>query len=1122
MSLSQMSSFLTTKRSTPFLTTTLALGMGVLGAASVGQANDFTAEQIEFFEKQVRPILAESCYDCHGSHRHENGLRLDSREAVIRGSDYSKVIELGNPNASKLIKSIRHEPGVEAMPKKADKLSSQQIAVLEKWIAQGAPWPKGEVVADHKESWKEHWSFQVVTKPEVPKAGKLQADIQNPIDSFVAEKLEAAELNFAPKANSEELFRRVYLNLIGLLPSFEEVQKFKQNPSQEALNSTIDQLLASPAYGERWARQWLDVVRYSDTMGYQAGGTDIRYPHAYTYRDWVIEAFNKDMPYDQFIRMQLAADKVHGMPQEQDAGHKDLAALGMLTVGDRFLGDRLLQNDDRIDVITRGILGLSVSCARCHDHKYDPISAQDYYALYSVFNSSEQPPKLPVIGYASDTKARETFEKENATIEADILKFKSDIFQDFLDPAKVVNYLTYVRDSANFQGESFRAEAAKRKLRDRIAARYRDMIKASALKEKPHPIFTIWKAFSELPDKEFAQKAQATKEALLKDPSKTHPLLLEELKKNPTPQSFANVSQWYAEWLTKMANLSTPPTGAWKDLAETLKKLPNNSLVLTVNDMPNFFTTKDRLAHTQLNNKILKLELDSAGAPQRAMVMLDRATPADVRVMIRGNPGRQGAPAPRAFLSALGGQKFQDGSGRLELANAMVDPKNPFTARVFVNRVWFLHFGRPIVGNTSDFGVQTPAPEQLQLLNYLSSYFMENGWSVKKLHRLILASRTYQQSTLTTPEKDLKDPEYLLMSRFARQRIDYETLRDTTLQVSGDLDANKRGGRSVPYANPEADSRRSVYMFVDRYEQPTVPAMFDFANPDSHSPQRFNTTVPQQTLFLMNSPYMKKRSDHVLKVKPEITSTSTPEKSITSLYHKILLRDPKPEELRLATQFLQDAPNLEIHPFKWEYGSLQVQKTGTENQFTIGEFTRFAHQFVKDKNPTWAPAPKIPDPKFGYIFWSAQTSHPGNSEKAVAIRWQAPMDGEYSVKGNLKLHSDKGDGIRGFILGPHNHILVNQLVKPATTSEMLTTLHLKKGEILSFVVHCEINSNHDGFHWQPSIYLKNTQGSDELITSSQRDFCGPSGWPLNREKSQTGLSQLAQVLLMSNEFQFID
>lgn len=1081
-------------------------------AAQARAEQAFPADQIEFFEKKVRPILAENCQDCHGAHKQKNGLRLDSREAALRGSDYKKVIVPGDPENSLLIKAVRHASGVEAMPEKKPALATNEIDVLVQWIKMGAPWPQEAVTASHTPKWEEHWAFQPVKKPEVPAGGK--AGTKNPIDAFASAKLSAAGLDFAPAADRATLARRLYLNVTGLLPTYEEVQSFVNDKSPEATNQLIDRLLSSPHYGERWGRHWLDVARYSDTDGYEAGGKDIRYPHAYTYRDWVVKSLNDDMPYDQFITHQLAADKV------KDAPKTHLAALGFLTVNDRFLGDKLLQTDDRIDVITRGMLGLTVSCARCHDHKYDPIPSKDFYALYSVMNSSEMPEEFPVIGQPDDKEAIKVYETKVAEIEKKKEAFRLEVLDDVLKAERLRDYLLFVQRNKDASGSDFAGNAGKDKIRDRLAKRWKDFLQRYALTDKPHPVMLAWKEFAGLPAGEFEARSGAVMEKL-HDPATCNSVVATAFSSKPAPKSLSDVAMTYAEVFLQH-RATQPFPDATKEAIRKLLQTDPSPMMSTTEEVSNFFTRKDSEHMTKFNNEVLKLEINESGAPLRAMVMVDKEKPQDARVMIRGNPSRQGEPAPRGFLTFLGGQKFTDGSGRLELAKAIASPQNPLTARVMVNRVWLNHFGKPLVSQTSDFGVQSPKPEQMELLNYLAATFMEQGWSLKKLHRLILSSRTYQQSTQSTPDKDLKDPENLLLSRMNRQRLDFEELRDTLLQATTSLDPTKIGGRSVPLEAAEVDTRRSIYLFVDRYEQASVPAMFDFANPDAHSPQRFVTTVPQQALFLMNSPFMRNQSGNLAAKLP--VEGSTPDaKTVQALYRKVLLREPKPKELEVAQRFLSASESSKEEPaYLWQYGG-GTPKLNAEGKVIGFDFQPF-NVFVGDKKSgRWAMTREMPDPKWSFLQWNQDGGHP-DTKIAAVMRWVSPFDGFIRIGGGIKRPSDQGNGVHGWMISSVQGILKDKMVAPKTTSDMsLGKLQVKKGEILDFIVGAENDLNSDSFNWKVHISRLNPEtGATELLTQSDRDFMGADHWPMSRIKPQTPLAQLVQVLMMSNEFQFVD
>lgn len=1074
-----------------------------LAGLPVAATAAFPPEQIEFFEKQIRPLLAERCFECHGAKRHENGLRLDTHEAVLRGSDYGKIVLPGNPGASKMIKAVKHEAGVEAMPKKSAKLSDGEIGLLEKWITMGVPWPeekaKAEVAHGHAPSPKEHWAFQPVKKPDAPG-----------IDALILPKLKAKGLAPAPAAGDAVLVRRLYLTLTGLPPTYDQVQAFVKDAAKDKAAKLVDSLLASPRYGERWARYWLDVARYSDTEGYQVAGKDIRFPYAYTYRDWVIKALNEDMPYDKFLSYQLAADRME--PPVDGKGSPNLAALGYLTVGDTFIGNRDLQADDRIDVVTRGMLGLTVGCARCHDHKYDPIPTKDYYALYSVFSSSEVPEEFPIIGSSPDKAAESAFKAEVAKVEQKRMDFHREVHAEIRKPELIQAYMLFIRDATrnNWQGEEFRGKAGQAKVRDKVVSAWMKLFQ----KGKDHPVMLAWTQMAVLADADFAAKGAEIVKQLTAPGSKLNATIRNELAKRGAPKTAADLAKIYADVFHGALTSPEANNADWQEV-KALLALPESPLSKPVELVDEFFTRKDLDKTVRIRNEMKKVEIESAGAPPRAMVMFDKPKPSDVAVFIRGNPARRGEPAPRANLTVFGGQKFTDGSGRLELAKVIGSKENPLTARVMVNRVWMQHFGTPLVNQTSDFGVQTDKPVQADVLDFLAASFMESGWSLKALHRLILNSATYRQSTEVTPDKQLKDADNALLSRFNRQRLDYESMRDAVNSVAGTLDLAKMGGRSVSLKAPDLDTHRTVYHFVDRYEQATVPAMFDFANPDSHSPQRYATTVPQQALFLMNSPYMKQQADKVVQAAGN---------DITALYRRILLRDPQPQELELARKFVGDAETLRREPaaFSWRYGMAAVTKDAA-GKWTLGEFTPFKH--YNGERKMWTPGEKMPMEPWGHLLIQPNGGHPGRPAASVLV-WTSPFAAETKLRlsGDVKRSSDKGNGIRVLILSSRSGVVKEQVVAPNATASMTCEVTVQRGDELRFVVDAiDGDTNSDGYNWVPRIErLDAASGQPALVTKADTDFCDAEGWPFNRSKTQSPLGQLAQVLLMSNEFMFME
>lgn len=1091
-------------------------GSFAIAGTFVSAADTFPPEQIEFFEKSVRPVLAENCYSCHGGHRHENGLRMDLRSAIIRGSDYGKVVEPGNPAASKLIKAINHTPGVEAMPKKADKLKPTDIAALEKWVQMGLPWPEEKVLAhDHeKTDPMKHWAFVPVQKPK------------GNVDSMVGEKLKVAGMDFAPMADPASLCRRIYITLTGLQPTYAEIQEFEKasaKNAQAATDALVAKLLATPAYGERWARVWLDVARYADTDGYQVAGKNTRYPYAYTYRDWVVKALNDDMPYDQFLKYQLAADKM--VPQGQN--DPNLAALAFLNVGDRFISNKDLQTDDRIDVVSRGLLGLTVACARCHDHKFDPIPARDYYAMYSIFNSSEEPvaEDLPIIGKAANDLDVKDYDAKVAEIAQEELSFKKQVHEEIRNPARMAEYLAFAQESATSQDKvALKGRAGQLKLRDRVSNQWGNFLKLHALKDKPHPVMLAWKDFASLPADQFAAKAPEIVQRLIKPESGLNAVPRNELAKRPAPKKFDEVAALYADIFNTCLAGKEPDNADWQQVRELLLSDPS-PMSVPVDQTNIFFTRQDEAQMVKTSNQRVKLETDHPGAPPRAMVMVDKPKPTDISIFIRGNPSRRGAVAPRGWLTMFGGESFKEGSGRLELAEKIASKDNPLTARVIVNRVWTQHFGKPLVGQTSDFGVQTDKPIQHDVLDYLTATFMEEGWSLKKLHQRILSSRTYQQSSQVTPEKSLKDADNELLSRQNRQRLDYESMRDAMLQVAGELDQGKIGGRAMLLNDQLADTRRSIYLLVDRYEQATVPAMFDFANPDNHSPMRYVTTVPQQALFLMNSPFMQKRANRLANQTP-VQGSTLDSQAIQVLYRNILRRDPRPEEVEMAQLFSADATALSkrSQAFVWRYGSGNVEKDPNTGKVSVADYEPFKHFGKVGKNTqSWTPDKEHPSKEFGHLCIGVGTGHPGESRAAI-MQWTSPFEKEkIRITGTIKRPSSQGNGVRAWIISNRTGKIREELVAPTGTVELSADIEVTQDEVLSFVVDSENkNTNSDSYTWAPRIELIREDGGLTPLTRADLDFCGPSGWPANRVKPQTPLAQIAQVLMMSNEFQFVD
>jgi len=726
---------------------------------------------------------------------------------------------------------------------------------------------------------RDHWAFQPVTNPVPPEVGPGWA--QNAVDQFVLRRLTLANMEPAKRADRRTLIRRATMDLTGLMPTYAEVQQFVADDSPEAWPKLIDRLLASPHYGERWARHWLDVARYSDTRGYRFGGRDRIYPYAYTYRDYVVRSFNEGLPFDLFVIQQLAADHL-----ELGEDKRPLAAMGFLALGRRFLDRQDEIIDDRIDVVTRGLMGFTVSCARCHDHKYDPIPTADYYSLHGVFNSSMEPAKLPLLGSRSLPKEHGAYQEARAKQEQAIEDFRTRTLAQKRRElrARAVDYMIAVREAEEkkLSDVPFKQLLTARKLNHIVANNWRR--KLGDWKTKNHPLFAAWHGAN--------KKSHALIDLNAGDLLGQYRKLFTEatkrweaaLKQNPEATGLPD-----PQWESVRLVLYGPDSPA--KVNEQLSPSNPNSLL---------FSVRNRL--NQMNGQLSKLAADHPGAPPRAHVLVDKPNPVNPYIYIRGTAENRGPAVPRQFLEHLAPDRkpFAAGSGRLELAKAIVHPDNPLTARVLVNRVWAHHFGKGLVLTPSDFGLRAQPPSHPELLDWLAHRFMKEGWSIKELHCWIMLSATYQQASDNRPAFVKIDPANRLLWKMNRQRISFEALRDTVLQASGDLDL-KIGGRPEKIHTQPGSKRRTVYGYVDRQNLPALFRAFDFANPDAHCPKRYENIVPQQALFLMNSPFMIAQSEQMLKA---TAPHPLGQARVKLLYQKLFQRSPETDELVDALKYI--------------------------------------------------------------------------------------------------------------------------------------------------------------------------------------------------------------------------
>ena len=894
-------------------------------------------EAVEFFESRVRPILVERCLNCHGPKKQSGGLRLDSREAMLKGGDTGPAVVPAKAEESLIIRAISYRHDELKMPPKA-KLPDTDVAFLTQWVSIGAPWPASAIknASATASAAEVHWAFQPL-RTSAPPSVKNRDWVRSPIDAHVLARLEAAGITPSAPADKHSLIRRATIDLWGIPPTADEIDAFVADTSPDAFARVVDRLLASPRYGERWGRHWLDVARYADTKGY-VFTQERRYPYAFTYRDYVINAFNNDLPYDRFVVEQLAADQIY---KSDDT--RPLAAMGFLTVGRRFLLDQNEIIDDRIDVISRGLLGLTVTCARCHDHKFDPIPSEDYYSLYGIFASSTEPAELPVLDWpgagrvARSAEFARKLEAAKKAKEAYIAARRDDLQKDL-----AARFSQYLKTGYELRFNTRGRRGDNRALPNNLNARrlrgvmtiWRQHLEATA---KGHdPVLAPWNAFAALPRDGFAVKAKDIHRNLTaqRDPKAApiHPMVARVVLGSP-PSSMDEVVARYVslfeqlEAKRKEQAARTPnnpgaalPEPEWESLRLAIFG-PTGPLAPS--DDPNRLfldqTQGNQLA--ELNGAIDRLNATDSSAPARAMVMNDIPQPVEPHVFIRGNPGRPGKTVPRRFLRVLAGPEppaFRKGSGRLELAQSIANTRNPLTARVLVNRVWHWHFGKGLITTPSDFGLRCDPPSHPELLDALAIQFLADGWSIKTLHRRIMLSSTYQQSSAPRPDAALHDPENRLVWRFTPQRLDFESMRDSILSVSGALESTV-GGRPVMITEAPFSARRTIYGFIDRQNLDGLYRTFDFAVPDATSPRRFVTTVPQQALFLMNSPFLHEQARRLAALIRQEAGISTTGASantadgIRRLYRRVLGRTPDSREVAMAADFLtrQSGPQLE-------------------------------------------------------------------------------------------------------------------------------------------------------------------------------------------------------------------
>jgi cytochrome c553 len=850
-------------------------GLTCLSASAANAKPD--PAQIEFFEKDVRPVLLAKCIKCHGPDKQSGGLRLDSRPAMVSGGDSGPAMVVGKPDESRFIKAIRYQGDIQMPPK--GKLTEEQVAALTRWVKLGAPWPATDtttrVVGKEFRITPEDrafWSFQPVKDPPLP-AVKNAAWAQSPIDRFLLAELEAKGLQPMPPADKRTLLRRASLDLIGLPPAPEEMEQFVVDSSKDAFGKAVDRLLASPHYGERWGRHWLDVARYGEDQAHTFAAR--LYPSGFRYRDWVVKSLNDDMPYDRFLMEQVAGDLLDGPKREER-----LAALGYFAIGPVYYGKAVADElDDRVDTLSRGMLGLTVACARCHNHKFDPIPTQDYYSLAGIFSSTEYK-EYPI----ADAETTARFERATAAVTA-----KNNAIAELLRKETVRASEAMTADVARYVIASWKLVNERKTNRELKLPDF-------AKRQKLHDFFLErWTAFL-FPKGEDARPQPADWRKLIAEQDAAKDLSADK-------EALAAVEKVAAAFQEQMTGLRDKPDEAAKNVL--YKEVVGGLFAIPRQQVERFLRPE---ARNQLKAERAELDRLKKEVPQIPTVhSLTEGTAANMKVYLRGNPATPGDEAPRRFLGILSGnerQLFTQGSGRLQLARAIASKDNPLTARVIVNRMWMHHFGKGLVATPSNFGRLGERPTHPELLDYLASRFMAGGWSLKALHREIMLSAAYQLSSRFDAANFKVDPGNRLYWRMDRRRLEVEPWRDSLLAVSGSLDRTV-GGPPLDLSSLD-NRRRTVYAAVSRHNLDSLLRLFDFPDPNITSDRRPVTTVALQQLFVLNSEFMIRQAK-ALSARLNETKDEDDAARIRRAFLLVYSRPARDKEVELGVAFLKAA-----------------------------------------------------------------------------------------------------------------------------------------------------------------------------------------------------------------------
>nr|WP_231741045.1 PSD1 and planctomycete cytochrome C domain-containing protein [Thalassoglobus neptunius] len=937
---------------------------------------EFAPTELEFFEKKIRPILAEHCYSCHSAEakKIQASLLVDSRAALIAGGDSGEAITPGDPDSSLLIEAVKYE-SYEMPPK--GKLSSEDIQALEDWVRMGAPWPQEEAPTadavqpkfDLESRRSEHWVWQPIHAPEIPKVDR-ESWPNNSIDHFILSRLEDADLQPAGDANRSALIRRLYFDLIGLPPTPEEVAAFVNDKSPQAVEDLVDQLLASPHFGERWGRHWLDLVRYAESRGHEF---DNDAPNAFQYRDYIIRALNSDIPHDQLIREHIAGDLLPNPRLNPDKGFNE----SILGTGFWFLGewvhspvdirkDESDRFDNMIDVMSKAFLGMTVSCARCHDHKFDAISTADYYSLSGFLESSD----YRQVRFESIEHNRIVAEKlaqldadyqekiENELRTRNLAKPTSKPVDSSLQHLVVLDYGNV--SSSEFMQDGFIYGARPKRAGEFYWSDEGGELSLRMCTEDAAISDPIWNELESVWEKGVHNKSRLVtfprSGRTLRTPTfavtdgnvacrvrgeghvvacvDSHRLIAGPLHgvtiakiKPGSEWTHLNLQRYVGHRIHleftpsegKQLQVSLVTRGATPEQRQELGRRFSDQLTAEqVAAVESFLDedVSDLIANWKTEREHLQSQIMTRS--QLAMAMMD-GTGEDGRILIRGNSSKPGDQVPRHFLTAVNGGEVMEipiGSGRLELAEKINAADNPLTARVAVNRIWHFLMGRGIVPTTDDFGVLGERPTHPELLDHLAVKFVNDGRSIKKLIREIVLSRVYQLDCVPVAESLRADPKNQMWHFRPPKRLEGEVIRDAILSISGRLDPTLYGepvpvhltpfmdGRGRPKnSGPlDGDGRRSIYVAVRRNFLSPFMLTFDTPAPFSTMGRRNVSNVPAQSLILMNDPFVVEQSK--LWAQRAIEENDSMDSRLDWLYQTAFSRSSNAREREVAMEFL--------------------------------------------------------------------------------------------------------------------------------------------------------------------------------------------------------------------------